>query len=136
MRWIVTSVSVNPSAVCSVSIVPTRERSASSATDAENWAESATMLIPQTMHTATSATGEPPNSSPIVAAQLPLTAIATIVSVVRPSRSARTPAPTHPIAPDAIVTNAASLAAVPATSGGSVSAKLACRKTPIHAHIA
>jgi hypothetical protein len=127
---------VNPSAVCSVSIVPTRERSASSAIAAENCAESATMLTPQTMQTATSAAGLPPNSKPIEAAQLPLMAIATIVSVVRPSRSARTPAPTHPIAPDAIVANAASFAAIPADSGGIVVAKLACRNTPIHAHIA
>ena len=60
-----TSVSVNPSAVCSVSIVPTRDGSASSAIDAENCAESATMLMPQTTHTATSAhAGSPPNSKP------------------------------------------------------------------------
>ena len=44
MRWMVTRVSVNPSAVCTVSIVPTRERSASSAIEAENCAESATMV--------------------------------------------------------------------------------------------
>ena len=70
---------------------PTRARSASSAIDAENCAESATMLMPQTRQTATSHAGSPPNSSPIVAAQLPLTAIATIVIVVRPSRSASKP---------------------------------------------
>ena len=76
IRWIVTSVSVKPSAVCRVSIVPTRARSDSSAIDAENCAESATMLMPQTRHSATSQTGSPPNRSPTVAAQLPLTAIA------------------------------------------------------------
>src|SRR6266542_999142 len=103
----VASVSVNPSAVCSVNIVPTRDGSASSAIDAENCAESATMLTPQTTQTARSAHAEPPNSSPIDAAQLPLTAIATIVSVVRPSRSAKNPAPTQPIAPAAIVVKAA-----------------------------
>ena len=37
------------------------------------------------MQTATSAAALPPNRSPIVAAQVPLTAIAAIVSVVRPS---------------------------------------------------
>jgi hypothetical protein len=41
-----------------------------------------------------------------------------------------------PIAPDAMVANAASFAYVGATSAGSVSAKLAWRNTPIHAHIA
>ena len=54
-------------------------------------------VMPQTMHTATSAHAGPPNRQPIVAAQLPLIAIATIVSVVRPSRSARKPAPTQPM---------------------------------------
>ena len=111
---------MNPSAVCTVSIVPTRARSASSAIDAENCAESATMLMPQTMHSATSHAGSPPKRNPIVAAQVPLTAIAAIVSVVRPSRSASSPAPTEPIAPAAIVANAASFAADAApTSGGS-----------------
>src|SRR5947207_9095798 len=132
----VTSVSVNPSAVWSVSIVPTRDGSASSAIDAENCAESATMLTPQTMHTATSTHAGPPNKRPIDAAQLPLTAIAMIVSVVRPRRSARKPAPTHPAAPEAIVANAASLALVGAMAAGSVDAKLAFKNTPIHAHIA
>ena len=80
---------MKPSAVCSVSIVPTRAGSDSSAIDAENCAESATMLTPHTTQTARSAHGGPPNSSPTDAAHEPLTAIATIVSVVRPSRSAR-----------------------------------------------
>ncbi len=85
---------------------------------------------------ATRSAGEPPNSTPMTAAQLPDTAIAMIVIVVRPMRSARNPAATQPIAPAATVANAASFAAVGATSPGNVSAKLACRKTPIHAHIA
>jgi hypothetical protein len=62
--------------------------------------------------------------------------MATIVSVVRPRRSASNPAPTQPIAPEAIVANAANFAATSALSGGIVREKLACRKTPIHAHIA
>ena len=94
------------------------------------------MLMPQTTHRATSAHVGPPNRRPIAAAQLPLTAIETIVSVVRPSRSARKPAPTQPIAPEPTVANAATLAAVAAVPDGSVSAKLASRNTPIHAHIA
>ena len=67
---------------------------------------------------------------------MPEIAIATIVIVVRPRRSARKPAATQPIAPAAIVANAASFAAVGAASAGIVSAKLAGRNTPIHAHIA
>ena len=59
-----------------------------------------------------------------------------IVSVVRPRRSASSPAPTQPIAPEATVAKAASLAATPADAGGIVNAKLASRNTPIHAHIA
>ena len=51
---------MKPSAVCSVSIVPTRDGSDSSAIDAENWAESATMLMPHTMQTATSGQMAPP----------------------------------------------------------------------------
>ena len=92
--------SVNPEAVCTVSIVPTSDWSDSSATDAENWAESATIEMPQTMQTATSSAGEPPNRMPTPAAQLPEIAIATMVSVVRPSRSAR-PAATQPDRPGA-----------------------------------
>ena len=42
----------------------------------------------------------------------------------------------HPIAPDPTVANAAILAAVAAVPAGNVSAKLASRNTPIHAHIA
>ncbi len=72
----------------------------------------------------------------MVAAQLPLIAIAAIVIVVRPRRSARKPAATAPKAPAPMVANAASLAATGAIPGGSASAKLACKKTPIHAHIA
>ena len=104
--------------------------------DAENCAESATMLIPHTSASATRGQGEPPNRNPIVAAQVPLTAIAAIVSVVRPRRSASSPAPTEPIAPTAIVAKAASLAAIGARSAGNVKAKLALKNTPIHAHIA
>jgi hypothetical protein len=127
---------VNPSAVWTVSMVPTRARSASSATDAENCAESATMEMPQTIPSPSSHIGSPPNRKPMVAAQLPLIAIAAIVSVVRPSRSASSPAPTDPMAPAAIVANAASFAAAGAVSGGRRSAKLALKNTPIHAHIA
>jgi hypothetical protein len=46
------------------------------------------------------------------------------------------PAATLPTAPDAIVANATSVAAIGAEPGRSVDAKLACRNTPIQAHIA
>ncbi len=94
------------------------------------------MLMPQTTQTTASHTGSPPNRRPIVAAQVPDTAIAAIVIVVRPSRSARRPATTEPMPPAAIVANAVSFAMSGAVSGGSVSAKLAARNTPIHAHVA
>ena len=62
--------------------------------------------------------------------------IASIVSVVRPRRSAKRPPATHPIAPMPMVAKVISLAAVVADSPDMVSAKLDCRNTPIHAHIA
>ena len=92
----VTSVRVKPRAVCTVSIVPTAARSASSAIDAENWAESATMLMPQHRCTpARAAAGLAPKRKPMVAAQVPETAMAAIVIVVRPRRSASSPAATR-----------------------------------------
>src|SRR5262245_38339746 len=132
----VTSVSVKPMAVCRLSIVPTHGGGDNSAIDAENCAESATMVTPQTMQISASHDGDPPNSNPIVAAQAPLTAIAAIVIVVRPSRSARYPATIAPSAPEPTVANVSSRAASGAASGASVCAKLACRNTPIQAHIA
>jgi hypothetical protein len=77
----------------------------------------------------------PPNRNPIVAAQVPLTAIAAIVTS---SGRAGRPEVRRPRTdrPAAIVANAASLAAVGATSAGIVNAKLALKNTPIHAHMA
>ena len=80
----------------------------------ENWAESATIVIPQTTARASVRSGGPPNVSPTVAAQVPESVIAAIVSVVRPQRSETTPPAQHPRAPAAMTTKAAALALRPA----------------------
>jgi hypothetical protein len=67
---------------------------------------------------------------------VPEIVIAPIVMVVRPRRSARSPAAIEPMPPAAIVANAVSLATNDAVSGDIVVAKLAARNTPIHAHMA
>ena len=78
------------------------------------------MVMPHTMHTATSAAGLPPNRKPMVAAHVPEMAMAAIVMVVRPRRSASRPAAIDPMPPAAIVANAVSLAANDAASGDMV----------------
>ena len=88
-RWMVTSASRNPQLVCTVSMVPISSGSASSATLAENCAESATTATPHTRHSATTSHGGPPNRKPATMAQAPLIAIAPMVRVVRPTRPAR-----------------------------------------------
>src|SRR5204863_9355614 len=87
-----TSVIANPTHVCVVRAVPTYAGGESSVTAVENCAESAMTLIPHTIATSRVSDGGPPKVSPISAAQAPLTAIAAIVSVVRPQRSAPAPA--------------------------------------------
>jgi hypothetical protein len=74
----------NPAQVCTVNMVPTRDASESSATLAENCAESATTVIPQTIQTTPRITGEPPKRRPMTSAQVPLIAIAPMVNHVRP----------------------------------------------------
>ncbi len=56
-------------------------------TAAENWAESATTVKPQTRATRTSHPGRS-NVNPITAAHAPLPTIASMVTAVRPMRSA------------------------------------------------
>ena len=51
---------------------------------AENCAESATTAKPQTMQTVASRIGLAPNRKPVITAQTPLTAMAVMVTVVRP----------------------------------------------------
>jgi len=65
-------------------MVPTMGASESSAMLAENCAESATMLAPQTIQITTRTTGGPPKKKPMTRAQVPLTAIAPMVNDVRP----------------------------------------------------
>jgi hypothetical protein len=91
-------VSKKPRLVWSDSAVPTYGDGASSVTDAENWAESATMVKPQTRATRTSHPGLS-KVSPMTAAHVPLVSIASIVTAVRPTRSAMKPARTQLAAP-------------------------------------
>src|SRR5262245_552030 len=107
--------------------------SASSVTQAENWAESATTLAPQTAATIRRAEGGAPNKNPTTRQQLPLTIIAAEVTIVRPARSAIKPAITQPAAPQPITRNDATSA-----SAGLLPrwAKLARIMNGIQVHIA
>src|SRR5882724_1003719 len=98
-------VNKNPRHVCIVSAVPMYCGSPSSVTQAENWAESATTLAPQIAATIKRAIGFAPKNNPMTRQQLPLIAIATEVTIVRPIRSATRPATTQPTAPQPITTN-------------------------------
>src|SRR2546425_7440149 len=99
----------------------------------ENCAESATTLAPQTAAINSRNNGFAPNSKPITRQQLPLIAIAQEVTTVRPTRSAISPATTHPAAPQPITRNEA-------TSASDESLwrydKLARIMKGIHVHIA
>src|SRR5712692_8541229 len=66
---------------------------------AENCAESATTLAPQIAATIKSRIGFAPKNRPVTRQQLPLIAIAHDVTIVRPTRSAISPAMTHPAPP-------------------------------------
>src|SRR5688500_20374131 len=79
-----------------VSAVPMYCGSPSSVTHEENCAESATTVAPQIVATSNSSTGFPPYKSPITRQQVPLIAMAHDVTVVRPMRSAISPASTQP----------------------------------------
>src|SRR5712692_3849342 len=107
--------------------------SPSSVTQAENCAESATTLAPQMAATIRSKIGLAPNRKPITRQQLPLIAMAHEVTTVRPTRSAISPAITHPAAPQPITRNEATSA-----SDGSLlrSDKLARIMNGIQVHIA
>ena len=71
---------------------------------------SATTVTPHTIAIATVTAGKAPKANPAATALVPETAIAAIVSVVRPRRSARRPARTQPMPPEATTANAAALA--------------------------
>src|SRR5262249_13772632 len=98
-------VNKNPTHICSVNAVPMYFGSPSSVTHEENCAESATTLAPQITASNNNAHTAPPNKKPTSKQQLPLIAIATDVTTVRPTRAAMSPATTHPIAPDPITKN-------------------------------
>ena len=78
--------------------------------------------------------GAAPNRNPIASALAPLQAIATIVTVVRPARSATSPATTHPSPPEATTRNAPRLASDASLSPPA--AKLAAMNSGTHVHIA
>src|SRR5262245_11126146 len=131
---IVIPVRMKPVASWSDSADPAVPGGESSETAAENWAESAITVIPQTRPTAVTSAGVAPNRNPIKIAVPPLPAIAAIVSVVRPRVSASAPATTQPMPPLATTTKAAA-ADVP---GSTVPAATndAARNAGTHVHIA
>src|ERR1043165_7723797 len=104
----------------------------------EHCAESATTLAPQTTASNNSGHTLPPNKNPTSKQQLPLIAIATDVTTVRPTRSAIRPATTHPIAPEPITRNDPASANVESTAAGlpCCAARLARIITGIQIHIA
>jgi hypothetical protein len=106
----VTTVRRNPAHVCKVIAVPTYWVGANSVTDAENWAESATIETPQINATEVRTTSEALTRCPMSSAQLALISIAMIVTRGRPIRSATTPAITQPAVPAAMVMKARSAA--------------------------
>ena len=127
-------VSRKPAAVWTASAEPAVPAGASSDTAAENCAESATTVIPQTMATTrVTATGAPKSSAEAIALS-PDAAMAAIVVVVRPTRSASSPATMQPMPPLATTANAAELART--GSAAPAVAKLAARKSGIHVHMA
>ena len=123
-----------PVAVWSASADPDVPGGASSLTAVENCAESATTVMPQTTTTASSSHVGAPNRRPASTAQVPDSAMAAMVSVVRPSRSASAPAATQPRAPAATTRKAMALeAAGPALP---LAARLAARKIGTQVHMA
>ena len=80
--------------------------SPSSVTHAENCAESATIDAPQMTATLATPTNGPLARNPTATAHAPLTVIETIVTSGLPTRSATTPAITHPAVPAEIVAKA------------------------------
>src|SRR5687767_621468 len=129
----VSIVSRNPDAVWIVSAVPTYSLGATSATHAENCAESATTDMPQMNASTIVRLYDQVDAGPMTSAQVPLIAIAMMVTRARPIRSARIPAMTQPMAPAAITAKAST----GAHNGAMACSRPACaRKTPIVLHIA
>ena len=124
-------VSRKPALVCSVRAVPTCVRGLYSLTSAENCAESATTLKPQTTASTSKTKEGAPNVSGESAAQIALTIIAAPATRAFPHSSAQRPANTQPIDPDAIAMNAKSEPAL-----GDAPASDAAANAAIQVHIA
>src|SRR5580765_4747947 len=116
-----------------VSAVPMYWGSPSSVTHAENWAESATTDAPQIAAMRARSQGGAEKKSPITRQHAPEIAIAQEVTSVRPARSARRPAATHPTAPAPITRNEIASASAGARP---CALRLARSITGIHVHIA
>src|SRR5882762_11062736 len=116
-------------------------RSPSSVMQAENGGESAITVTPQTAETANSKNGFAPKRKPTSKQHVPLMAMAQEVTAVRPTRSANSPPPTQPSAPQPMIRNdensASSDVGCPANAIGVFrAARLARIITGIQAHIA
>src|SRR5258708_6745862 len=133
----VAQVSRNPRLVCSVRAVPTYSCGASSLTAAENCAESATTVMPHRSSSGISAASGAANSRPTASAQLPDTAIATLVTIERPQRSPYVPPSQQPNAPMPTTANVTSAAtAVTSVSLPRRACSLAATNAAIQVHIA
>src|ERR1700744_6616377 len=117
-----------------VNIVPRKELSLSSATDAENCAESAMTEIPHTSPMAMVRAGGPPKVAPISSAQQPLMIMERDVTAVLPQRSARHPPPNAPSAPEAMMNNVTRLGLRLGTCDSLAARKLADTNYPSQSH--
>src|SRR5205809_198061 len=129
----VKQVSRNPRLVCRVSAVPTSSRGASSLTAAENCAESATTVTPQTSSSGIITARGRANTKPTASAQAPDSVIAALVISVRPQRSAYLPPSQHPNAPLPTTANVTSAGAAPCAPRA---CSLAATNATSHVHIA
>ena len=98
----VTRVKRNPRAVCNVSAVPRTSSAEVSVTMAENCAESATTLKPQTRNTGRTRITDLPNTNGVIRAHAPDIAIDPPATNARPCRSAQIPANQAPAPPTAM----------------------------------
>src|SRR3989441_488586 len=106
-------------------------------TAAENCAESATPATPHTSSRGPSSTSDRPNRAPTESAHDPEIAIATLVTSVRPQRSAYLPPSQQPTAPLPITANVTSAGTPLATGSPPLrTCSLAATNAAIHVHIA
>ena len=119
-----------------MSAVPTWSAGASSLTAVENWAESATTVTPQTRSSGTSTPSGRPNTTPAESAQAPEIIMATLVTTVRPQRSAYSPPSQQPTAPLPTTANVSRAGSAPPAASPPPACSLAAMNTAIHVHIA